>query len=69
MGRILISGFLVALGSADEVEEARQALAEFDNLMFVESDPRSIPWRDAYFTKVIVPHHLRELAVTMAGEV
>jgi hypothetical protein len=55
IGRILSAGCLVALGAREEVDEARRALSEFDNLMFVESSGSSIPWRDAFFTKIVVP--------------
>jgi hypothetical protein len=68
MARILISGCLVALGDTAEVDEARQALADFDNLMFVESRPDRIPWRDGFFTKILVPPHLTELQSSWASE-
>lgn len=61
IARLLISGSLVALGTADEVDDARAKLAEFDNVMFLDARPDSIPWRDAYFTKILVPAHLEPL--------
>jgi hypothetical protein len=68
MGRTLSAGCLVALGTKDEVDEARRALSELDNLMFVESAGASIPWRDAFFTKVVVPPQMTPVAATYGGE-
>jgi len=68
MGRALSAGCLVALGTKEEVDEARRALSELDNLMFVESAGSSIPWREAFFTKIVVPHQMRPLAATFGGE-
>jgi len=68
IARVLISGCLVALGGADEVEEARSALAEFDNLMFIDATPDQIPWREAFFTKILVPPHLSSLAHDFSNE-
>ena len=58
IGRILSAGCLVALGNREEVDEARRALSEFDNLMFVESNGGNIPWRDAFFTKIFMPSQM-----------
>ena len=55
LGRILARGVLVALGNRDEVDLARQSLADFENIMFVEGDAEHIPWRDSYFSKVVAP--------------
>lgn len=68
MGRALSAGCLVALGTKDEVDEARRALSELDNLMFVESAGASISWRDAFFTKIIVPPQMTPLSTTYGGE-
>jgi hypothetical protein len=68
LARILISGCLVALGDAGEVEQARRELSEFDNLMFVNATPDRIPWREAYFTKILVPPHLSPLATSFSNE-
>ena len=68
IGRTLSEGCLVALGSRDEVDKARRAFSEFDNLMFVESAGASIPWRDAFFTKIVVPPQMTPLAATFGGE-
>ena len=58
MARILFQGSLVAIGSRERVDEARAALSEFDNVMFIEAAPDQIPWRNEYFTKVLVPPHM-----------
>lgn len=68
LARVLISGCLVALGDAEQVEEARSALAEFDNLMFIDATPDQIPWREAFFTKIFVPPHLSPLAHNFSNE-
>jgi hypothetical protein len=69
IARILMSGCFVALGSADEVADARRALSEFDNVMFVDATPAQIPWRESFFTKILVPPHLTSLAHSFANEV
>jgi hypothetical protein len=64
IARILMQGVVVAAGPPDEVDRARQALAEFDNVMIIEADPTgTIPWRDAYFTKIVVPAALRKSVI------
>jgi hypothetical protein len=68
LGRILITGCLVALGTSDEVDEARRQLAEFDNLMFIAATPDHIPWRDAFFTKAIVPPQYQSLLPQIQAE-
>lgn len=68
LGRILITGCLVALGTPDEVDEARRRLAEFDNLMFIAATPDHIPWRDAFFTKVIAPPQFKSLLPQFQAE-
>jgi hypothetical protein len=69
MARILMRGAVVALGSADEVDRARREMAEFDNALFLDASPAAIPWRDGYFTKVIVPPHLEPLLPQIAKEI
>ena len=69
MARILMRGSIVVLGSADGVEAARQAMADFDNVLFVDAAPDRIPWREAYFTKVIVPPHFEPLLPQISAEV
>lgn len=68
IARILMAGCLVALGTADEVDDARLALRDFDNVMFVDASPGSVPWRDHFFSKIVVPVHLRELALQSGAE-
>lgn len=68
VARVLMKGVLVAIGSRPEVDRARATFAEFDNVMFVEADPTRIPWRDAYFTKIVVAPHLESLMRTASSE-
>ncbi len=69
MARILMHGSIVAIGSADDVESARQAMAEFDNVLFIAARPDRIPWREAYFTKIMVPPHFEGIMGQIGGEV
>ncbi len=69
MSRILMSGSLVAIGSEDDVESARRAMAEFDNVLFIAATPDRIPWREAYFTKIIVPPQFERIMAQIGGEV
>ncbi len=62
MARVLSRGVLVGLGDTDAVDRARRALAEFHNVMFIGADLRKIPWRDQFFTVILVPEHMREAA-------
>lgn len=66
--RILMTGCLVALGEPGEVDEARRAMLDFDNVMFVEASPDNVPWRDQFFTKIVVPPHLQRLALDNSAE-
>jgi hypothetical protein len=68
IARILIRGSVVALGSREAVDRAREAMAEFDNVLFLDASPAHIPWRDAYFTRVLVPPHFEPLLPSIAGE-
>lgn len=69
IARILIRGSLVALGSRDAVDRARNAMAEFDNVLFLDASPSHIPWRGGFFTKVLVPPHFEPLLESIASEV
>jgi hypothetical protein len=69
MARLLMRGSIVALGSADDVQNARRAMAEFDNVMFLEATPDRIPWRQGYFTRIIVPPHFERIMAQISGEV
>ncbi|HEX4772447.1 MAG TPA: hypothetical protein VH351_16555 [Bryobacteraceae bacterium] len=55
MARILVRGVIVAMGAPERVDQARQAFAEFDNVMLLDAGPAGIPWRDGYFSKIVVP--------------
>jgi hypothetical protein len=66
--RILMAGCLVALGTPDEVDEARKAMLDFDNVMFVHASPDNVPWRDQFFTKIVVPSHLQRLVLGSSEE-
>jgi hypothetical protein len=68
IARILSRGSLVALGSREAVDRAREAMAEFDNVLFLEASPARIPWRDSYFTKILVPPHFEPLLESIAAE-
>ena len=46
-------GIVVALGTRDEVYEARAAVASHENVMIVPASLDEIPWRDAFFSWVI----------------
>jgi hypothetical protein len=68
LGRLLMAGCFVAIGSADEVDEARRVHSEFDNLMFIAATPDHIPWRDAFFTKILIPPQLQPLLPSLQNE-
>lgn len=68
ISRVLMNGVLVALGDRDEVDRARQSMADFENVMFVDASPEQIPWREAYFSKILVPPHLESLLPSIAPE-
>jgi hypothetical protein len=68
IARVLINGVVAALGDGDEVRAACAAMAEFKNVMFLEALPDQIPWRAAYFSKIIVPPHLEALLPYAATE-
>ncbi len=58
IARVLVKGVLVGLGDPVQIDEARRTMAEFDNAMFIASESDRIPWRDAYFTKIVVAAEL-----------
>jgi hypothetical protein len=58
MVRILIRGVVVVLG------EQNSTLAEFQNVMFLDASPESVPWRDGFFTKIYVPRQWERLAAS-----
>ena len=68
LARILIRGVVVAIGTREEVDAARAALADFDNTMFLEARPDEIPWQEGYFSKIIVPPHFESILRNSARE-
>lgn len=66
--RILMRGTVVAIGGLDELDRARKTFSDFDNIMFVEADPSQIPWRDHYFTKIVVPPQFEPIRTALAPE-
>jgi hypothetical protein len=68
LSRVLINGTAVILGTRDELEPVRHSMAEFGNVLLLEADPNRIPWRSAYFTKIVVPPHLERLLPHISSE-
>ncbi|MGA8028848.1 MAG: hypothetical protein WB992_17035 [Bryobacteraceae bacterium] len=58
ISRVLMRGVIVALGTSDAIDSARESMREFENVMFLDARPDQIPWRDGYFTKILVPPHI-----------
>ena len=69
MARVLITGSVVALGTPEEVDDARREMAEFDNVLFLEASPERVPWRDQFFTKILIPPHLERLLPEISNEI
>jgi hypothetical protein len=38
-------------------------------VLFLDASPAAIPWRDGYFSKIIVPPHLEPLVPQIAHEI
>ena len=53
LARQLTEGSLVALGTADEVDVSRARFSRLDNVLFLTARPDAIPWREAFFTKIV----------------
>jgi hypothetical protein len=68
IAQVLTNGVVVALGDGEEVRAACIAMADFKNVTFLEAPPDQIPWRAAYFTKIIVPPQLQALLPYAAAE-
>lgn len=68
IARILMRGVVVALGNDSEVEEGRRTMADWDNVLFLSASPDRIPWRSAYFTKIMVPPQLERILPSVANE-
>ncbi|MGJ5817405.1 hypothetical protein [Paludibaculum fermentans] len=45
---------LVGMGTAEQVQAARRALADLTNVMFVQGNREEIPWQDRWFTLILV---------------
>ena len=69
MARVLMTGSVVALGAREEVDAARRDMAEFENVMFIEAGPERIPWRDQFFTKIVIPSHWERLLPEISSEI
>jgi len=48
MARVLMNGVVVSLSGNDDVGAAREMMAEFENVMFLDPPPDRIPWRAAF---------------------
>ena len=68
LARILIHGTVVALGTAEEVAEARSCFADFGNVMLLDAPPDKIPWRAAAFTKIVVPQQYERILPYLTKE-
>jgi len=68
LARILIRGTVVALGTADELVEARPRFADFENVMFLDAGPDNVPWHAAAFTKIVVPHQYERILPQLSAE-
>lgn len=64
----LESGLLVALGTREEVDDARASSNTRDNVMFIEARPDAVPWQESYFTKIVVPPQLESLLRNAGAE-
>jgi hypothetical protein len=67
-GRILVKGVLVVLAESDEISSLRSQLAECENILLLEASPDRIPWRDHYFTKIVIPPQLERVLPSVSGE-
>jgi hypothetical protein len=68
LARVLIRGTVVALGTADEVAEAKPFFADFENVMLLDAPPDKVPWRGAGFNKIIVPHQYERILAHLTEE-
>jgi hypothetical protein len=67
--RILMRGVVVVLGSEAELEEARAALSEFQNVLLLDAHPDRVPWRKAFFTKIVVAPQLDRILPSLTPEI
>ena len=62
-------GVVIGLDSDDNVRAARAAAREVENLMFVPCDGHEIPWKEDFFSHVVVGNQdlpLREIERVLA---
>ena len=43
-------------------------MTDWDNVLFLSAAPDRIPWRSAYFTKIMVPPQFEPILPTIANE-
>lgn len=53
LARSVPQGLVVVLADGDAVRAARRSLVSLVNVMCVPGSPHEIPWRDAFFSRVI----------------
>ncbi len=68
LARILIRGTVVALGTAEEVSDARSFFIDFENVMLLDAPPDKIPWPGAAFSKIVVPHQYERILPYLTQE-
>jgi hypothetical protein len=68
LARILIRGTVVALGTAEEVAEARPFFGDFENVMLLDAPPDKVPWHGAGFSKIVVPHQYERILPQLTEE-
>ncbi len=68
LARILIRGIVVALGTTEEVAEARPFFDDFENIMLLDAAPDKIPWHGAGFSKIVVPHQYERILPYLAQD-
>ena len=68
LARILIRGIVVALGTTEEVAEAREQFSDFENVMLLDAGPDHIPWRATGFSKIVVAHQYKRILPHISDE-
>ncbi len=68
LARLLVRGTVVALGTAEEVAEARMHFQEFGNVMLLDAPPDKIPWHGGAFDKIVVPQQYERLLPHLSQE-
>ncbi len=62
-------GLLVALGSPEQVSEARRSATLLENVMFTPARLEEIPWRDGYFSRIHDPLARKTLPTRALSEI